>query len=349
MVKLAARSSEYDTVYEFMDNSISDLCVKVDNMIISQNSSNASSSGGPIDMGLNDIDPNFERVKDPELTQLDSGKFEEKPLFPLLPSKDGICAPSQKTIVSGNKRGFSDTVDRSSEMKSWKFPGNAGVNVVVTSRPSGAQRSVTKEVSSKGLQERPHAANGTSHNEIKASNNSSSTALAAKAQVVGWPPVRSFRKNTLASTSKNNNEVDGKPGPGTLFVKVSMDGAPYLRKVDLKLYYTYEELSSALEKMFGCFTMGQCGSLGDPGKDMLSESKLSDLLHGSENVLTYEDKDGDWMLMGDVPWDLARRMLIESCKRLKILKSSDAIGLGAYFWFADLFCHKYSLRSCSSA
>ncbi|XP_028051872.1 protein FAR1-RELATED SEQUENCE 7-like [Camellia sinensis] len=34
MVKLAARSSEYDTVYEFVDNSISDLCVKVDNMII---------------------------------------------------------------------------------------------------------------------------------------------------------------------------------------------------------------------------------------------------------------------------------------------------------------------------
>ncbi|KAI8018906.1 Auxin-responsive protein IAA9 [Camellia lanceoleosa] len=244
----------------------------------------------------------------------------QKPLFPLLPSKDGICAPPQKTIVSGNKRGFSDTVDRSSEMKScvytdgkWmlhgagsdsrtsqsvgqgKFLGNVGVNVVVTSRPSGAQRSVTKEVSSRGLQEPPHAANGTSHNEIKASNNISSTALAANAQVVGWPPIRSFRKNTLATTSKNNDEVDGKPGPGTVlfFVKVSMDGAPYLRKVDLKLYYIYEELSSALEKMFGCFTIGQCGSLGDPGKDMLSESKLSDLLHGSENVLAYEDKDGD--------------------------------------------------------
>ncbi|KAI8018907.1 Auxin-responsive protein IAA9 [Camellia lanceoleosa] len=223
-----------------------------------------------------------------------------------------------QTIVSGNKRGFSDTVDRCSEMKScvytdgkWmlhgagsdsrtsqsvgqgKFPGNVGVNVVVTSRPSGAQRSVTKEVSSRGLQEPPHAANGTSHNEIKASNNISGTALAANAQVVGWPPIRSFRKNTLATTSKNNDEVDGKPGPGTVlfFVKVSMDGAPYLRKVDLKLYYIYEELSSALEKMFGCFTIGQCGSLGDPGKDMLSESKLSDLLHGSENVLAYDDKD----------------------------------------------------------
>ncbi|XP_028098748.1 protein FAR1-RELATED SEQUENCE 1-like [Camellia sinensis] len=63
IVKLATRSSEYDTVYEFVNNSISDLCVKVDNMIIAVNSSNTSSSGGPIDMGLNDIDPNFERVK----------------------------------------------------------------------------------------------------------------------------------------------------------------------------------------------------------------------------------------------------------------------------------------------
>ena len=28
-----------------------------------------------------------------------------------------------------------------------------------------------------------------------------------------------------------------------------------------------------------------------------------DFLSGSEFVLTYEDKDGDWMLVGDVPWE----------------------------------------------
>ena len=74
---------------------------------------------------------------------------------------------------------------------------------------------------------------------------------------MGWPPIRSFRKNSLATTSKNNEEVDGKVGVGALFVKVSMDGAPYLRKVDLKNYSTYPELSSALEKMFSCFTMSK--------------------------------------------------------------------------------------------
>lgn len=81
--------------------------------------------------------------------------------------------------------------------------------------------------------------------------------LYIRAQVVGWPPIRSFRKNSLASLSKNADEVDGKPGPGVLYVKVSMDGAPYLRKVDLKHCSAYQELSSALEKMFSCFTIGE--------------------------------------------------------------------------------------------
>jgi AUX/IAA family len=49
---------------------------------------------------------------------------------------------------------------------------------------------------------------------------------------------------------KSNNEVAG------WFVKVSMDGAPYLRKVDLKNYKGYKELREALENLFGCFSLG---------------------------------------------------------------------------------------------
>lgn len=41
-----------------------------------------------------------------------STKLDEKPLFPLLPAKDGM----QKTVVSGNKRGFADTVDGFSQV-----------------------------------------------------------------------------------------------------------------------------------------------------------------------------------------------------------------------------------------
>nr|AMQ09497.1 Aux/IAA transcription factor [Boehmeria nivea] len=256
-----------------------------------------------------------------ELSLLGSGLLDEKQLFPLLPSKDGICASSLKNVVSGSKRGFSDTVDggnwryvAGSDAETPQSGGQGKINVMLPSRASAAQPTIMKEVPGKALQERSRPTGGANHNN---------TAPAAKAQVVGWPPIRSFRKNSLATTSKNNEEVDGKPSPGALFIKVSMDGAPYLRKVDLRTYATYQELSSALEKMFSCFTIGQCGSHGAPGKEKLSESKLRDLLHGSEYVLTYEDKDGDWMLVGDVPWE----MFIDSCKKLKIMKGSDAIGL----------------------
>uniref|UniRef100_A0A1D1XX02 Auxin-responsive protein n=1 Tax=Anthurium amnicola TaxID=1678845 RepID=A0A1D1XX02_9ARAE len=144
---------------------------------------------------------------------------------------------------------------------------------------------------------------------------------APKAQVVGWPPVRSFRKNILSA--KSSSKEDGEKSAGAVaaaFVKVSMDGAPYLRKVDLKMYRSYQELSKALEKMFGSFTGRNCGS---QQRDFTSVNKLMDLLNGSEYVPTYEDKDGDWMLVGDVPWE----MFVDSCKRLRMMKGSDAIGL----------------------
>ncbi|XP_055816958.1 auxin-responsive protein IAA16 [Solanum dulcamara] len=142
----------------------------------------------------------------------------------------------------------------------------------------------------------------------------------AKAQVVGWPPVRSFRKNVV-TVQKNTTGAGEISGTGAAFVKVSVDGAPYLRKVDLKMYKSYQQLSDALGKLFSSFTIGNCGTQGF--KDFMNESKLIDLLSGSDYVPTYEDKDGDWMLVGDVPWE----MFVDSCKRLRIMKGSEAIGL----------------------
>lgn len=199
-----------------------------------------------------------------------------------------------------------------------------GTNLNGKSIMDGAASTGVKDIAqSKMPQERPRteSQHGTNQNQVPSANNPG-MAPAAKAQVVGWPPIRSFRKNSLAAP-KSNDEDDVKSGSSALYVKVSMDGAPYLRKIDLKLYNCYLELSSALEKMFSCFTIGQCGSHGVPGRDGLSESKLMDLLHGSEYVLTYEDRDGDWMLVGDVPWE----MFTDSCKRLRIMKGSEAIGL----------------------
>lgn len=79
--------------------------------------------------------------------------------------------------------------------------------------------------------------------------------------MVGWPPVRSYRKNIMAQKSNTEEKTTEKASGGSVssvaFVKVSMDGAPYLRKVDLKMYKSYQELSDALAKMFSSFTMGK--------------------------------------------------------------------------------------------
>ncbi|XP_044486914.1 auxin-responsive protein IAA27-like [Mangifera indica] len=245
---------------------------------------------------------------------------------------NGFSVTPLKNIVSGAKRGFSDAIDGSS--------GNWGLSINGKSEADLCKGGVLYSPRGGGLDDKskiikeaagvvplsPKPTVQEKKNQVPAANEPSS-APAAKAQVVGWPPIRSFRKNTMASNlAKNSDDAEGKPGYGCLYVKVSMDGAPYLRKVDLKLYNNYMELSTALEKMFSCFTIvnsGHCDSHGFPGRDGLSESRLMDLLHGSEYVLTYEDKDADWMLVGDVPWD----MFTDTCRRLRIMKGSEAIGL----------------------
>ncbi|XP_074587108.1 auxin-induced protein 22D-like [Curcuma longa] len=122
----------------------------------------------------------------------------------------------------------------------------------------------------------------------------------AKTQLVGWPPIQTYRKNNF-QTRKAETEAD----TIELFVKVSMDGAPYLRKIDLKNYKGYKELKKALDDMFKCFSI----------KEVLRK----EYCNGCEYVMTYEDKDGDLMLVGDVPWE----MFISSCKRLRIMKASE--------------------------
>lgn len=61
----------------------------------------------------------------------------------------------------------------------------------------------------------------------------------------------------MAQKSTTEEESEKAGSTAAAFVKVSMDGAPYLRKVDLKMYKSYQELSDALAKMFSSFTMGK--------------------------------------------------------------------------------------------
>lgn len=181
----------------------------------------------------------------------------------------------------------------------------------------------------------------------------------ASSQVVGWPPIKSHRMNILVNTAKStstgefdpileknasklaglekiNNIRHGEGGnsmkvfsPKTsLFVKVTMDGVAIGRKVDLNAHQCYESLAETLEDMFDHPTTkvnaARSNMLMHHGS--VGATRASKLLDGSSGyVLTYEDKEGDWMLIGDVPW----RMFLNSVKRLRIMRTSEANGLGS--------------------
>ncbi|KAF8733389.1 hypothetical protein HU200_014997 [Digitaria exilis] len=235
--------------------------------------------------------------------------FEETELRLGLPGGGGGGdGEGARMMSSSGKRGFAETIDLKLKLEP--------AAVVTEEEAVDAAAAAAKDAAA--TEETSPAAG-----KMKRSPSQSSVVTAAavqsdpaekprapKAQVVGWPPVRSFRKNIMSVQSEkvaggSKDAADGDKsypaaGGAAAFVKVSLDGAPYLRKVDLKMYKSYQELSKALEKMFSSFTIGNCGSQGMNG---MNESKLVDLLNGSEYVPTYEDKDGDWMLVGDVPWE----------------------------------------------
>ncbi|KAF9608059.1 hypothetical protein IFM89_005698 [Coptis chinensis] len=180
-------------------------------------------------------------------------------------------------------------------------------------------------------------------------------------QVVGWPPIRTYRINSLVNQTKNssvdedkmvietnkNKDVTNKKSDernnnngnvqkkghlgSSLFVKVNMDGVPIGRKVDLNAHACYETLAQTLENMFfytstttaAATTTDFIGLSDDMERDREAK-KVSKLLGGSSDfVLTYEDRDGDWMLVGDVPWG----MFLNTVKRLRIMRTSEAKGL----------------------
>ncbi|XP_047982328.1 auxin-responsive protein IAA13-like isoform X1 [Salvia hispanica] len=151
----------------------------------------------------------------------------------------------------------------------------------------------------------------------------SSDSAAVSRQVVGWPPIRSYRMNSLLNQAKASN-VAGEDDESSKkkmnhgghlgFVKVNMDGLPIGRKLDLNAHKTYQTLAKTLEEMFFSPSPHSRG-----GKEHTVK-----LLDGSsEFVLTYEDKEGDWMLVGDVPWG----MFLNTVKRLRIMRTSEANGL----------------------
>ncbi|CAN1836808.1 Auxin-responsive protein IAA26, partial [Linum perenne] len=140
----------------------------------------------------------------------------------------------------------------------------------------------------------------------------------APGPVVGWPPIRSFRKNLASSSSKQNDNHQSKNEKPPveackrgMFVKINMDGVPIGRKVDLAAYDSYTRLSTAVDELFRDLLAGNlilviC-SLGfwitAQRDSSVDEEAITGILDGSgEYTLVYEDNEGDRMLVGDVPW-----------------------------------------------
>ncbi|EFH48443.1 predicted protein [Arabidopsis lyrata subsp. lyrata] len=121
------------------------------------------------------------------------------------------------------------------------------------------------------------------------------------APVVGWPPVRSSRRNLTAQLKEEMKKRESDEEK-ELYVKINMEGVPIGRKVNLSAYNNYQQLSHAVDQLF-------------------SKKDSWDL--NRQYTLVYEDTEGDKVLVGDVPWE----MFVSTVKRLHVLKTSNASSL----------------------
>ncbi|GFY80898.1 indole-3-acetic acid inducible 5 [Actinidia rufa] len=81
------------------------------------------------------------------------------------------------------------------------------------------------------------------------------------------------------SAGGSNFDDGGPRGSKSTYVKVKMEGVAIARKVDLSLHHSYQSLRDTLDGMFG-----------------------SGLKNVKAYKLAYQDREGDWLLAGDVPW-----------------------------------------------
>ncbi|VAI88563.1 unnamed protein product [Triticum turgidum subsp. durum] len=158
-------------------------------------------------------------------------------------------------------------------------------------------------------------------------------------QLVGWPPVRTFRKNLSATSTRPaysedlskvehcyEEEDHGNINTGVavqerpaMFVKVNLEGYAVGRKIDLNAHRGYGSLSGALQSMFHGFLSDGHGRIATRGgEEQLEYHKGKGTM--KNYILLYEDNEGDRMLVGDVPWEL----FVASVKRLYIARDPRA-------------------------
>ncbi|KAI4337312.1 hypothetical protein L6164_015745 [Bauhinia variegata] len=128
-----------------------------------------------------------------------------------------------------------------------------------------------------------------------------------KHQVVGWPPIKAWRKKKLHLHHHHGGQIRNDRGPAgnesrgsnSLYVKARMEGVAIGRKIDLRLHSSYQALTNTLISMFA------------------NDQKFQE--EGASYKLIYQDKEGDWLLAGDVPW----QSFIDSVQRLEILRNGN--------------------------
>lgn len=131
--------------------------------------------------------------------------------------------------------------------------------------------------------------------------------------VVGWPPIKSWRKKMLHqhhSVGHDHHHHHQYPhhqnqllvaNSMSMLVKVKMEGVGIVRKIDIRPHHSYQTLKDTLITMFS-----KCKRSG--GKEGGA---------GAEYILAYQDKQGAWLLVADVPW----QTFIKSVQRLQILRN----------------------------
>ncbi|XVE97417.1 hypothetical protein REPUB_Repub03eG0017500 [Reevesia pubescens] len=118
-------------------------------------------------------------------------------------------------------------------------------------------------------------------------------------QIVGWPPIKSWMKKIF----QHQHQVGRieKENGRSIYVKVKMEGVAIARKIDIRLYHSYQALTNSLISMFAKYQ--KC-----------DENEYNNTRY----TLTYQDKEGDWLIAGDIPW----QSFIRSVQRLEIVRNS---------------------------
>ncbi|XP_049932987.1 auxin-responsive protein IAA31-like isoform X2 [Nymphaea colorata] len=124
-----------------------------------------------------------------------------------------------------------------------------------------------------------------------------------RSQIVGWPPVKSCM-NSPPEEAVCSSWVEPREEESSTYVKVNMEGVAIGRKVDLNIHQGYHTLLNTLADMFG-------------EEQRCRKQQMNGVGWKSTYTLTYKDGEGDWLLVGDVPWDI----FVRSAKRLKIRRN----------------------------